>query len=145
MERTSDSDLSILTLNGIPITKKSIAHVLKHFKKLNKISCGDNDNHVRFRDNVVVKIATPATEIDVSDTKADTSILKNVLNIHASPKLKTLKLNESCEENLVPLIRKFASKMPELEEIQLQGDHPTIEQELHEILPHVKVLRLDIL
>jgi Asp-tRNA(Asn)/Glu-tRNA(Gln) amidotransferase C subunit len=146
MDKTQNatSDLSILTLNGVPIPKQSIKRILKHFHKLNKINCGNDDCHLRLRDNIIVKINVPTTEIDLSETKADSNVLKNLLMVHASPRLKKLKLGKSNANESVQVIKKLASKMPELSEIGISKDNDqSLIDELQQILPHVQVVLMN--
>ncbi|KAL0484787.1 SKP2B, partial [Acrasis kona] len=140
MDRTSDdSDLSILKVRGIMLPKEFAESLLEHFPKLFKVQCNQNSCFVQFRHNVIIKLQLDnVTEVDLSNNKkADPSILKNILSVHASPDLTRLKLDGSnCETNgddLLKVLRRFSYKMPFLKiELSKECD-PLLKEKIEDL------------
>jgi hypothetical protein len=152
MDKTlNGSDLSILQVKGIKMSKDFVEKLLNHFSKLSKVHCGDDECYVQFRDGIVIKINDKDKgEIDLSHSKANNAILKNLLIVYASPYLTSLRLEDSnCGideqdgETLAEVLKKLSNKMPHLSKISISEKcTQNFEHDLSQTLPLIKVVRL---
>lgn len=131
------NDLSVLKCEGIHIGQHLAESLLNACQRLNKVHCGFNNdyNYSKFRDQVVLKLPNAKSasstcsnnkfEMDLSNSLVTNDILKNVLSVYASPSLCKISLSNTpnINDSIVPIIQRFAKRMPNLESVDLDRTH----------------------